>query len=120
MEEKSQLEEQLRAVMDKYKYKRRQIRELQEDLQTMGRTMDNLGMISTLLSERPLVVGVKVFPHLHKKRTTPNNIPKPAFEINNIKQFCWPHDQEELFMLGATISWVSAKFAPWYDTFRAH
>ena len=50
MEEKSQLEEQLRAVMDKYKYKRRQIRELQEDLQTMGRTMDNLGMISTLLS----------------------------------------------------------------------
>ena len=46
MEEKSQLEEQLRAVMDKYKYKRRQIRELQEDLQTMGRTMDNLGMIS--------------------------------------------------------------------------
>lgn len=42
MEEKSQLEEQLRAVMDKYKYKRRQIRELQEDLQTMGRTLDNL------------------------------------------------------------------------------
>ncbi|KAF6040654.1 CCDC39 [Bugula neritina] len=42
MEEKAQLEEQLRAVMDKYKYKRRQIRELQEDLQTMGRTMDNL------------------------------------------------------------------------------
>jgi len=45
MEEKSQLEEQLRAVMDKYKYKRRQIRELQEDLQTMSRTMDNLGMM---------------------------------------------------------------------------
>ena len=33
MEEKQQLEEQLRAVMDKFKYKRRQIRELQEDLQ---------------------------------------------------------------------------------------
>ena len=32
MEEKQQLEEQMRAVMDKYKYKRRQIRELQEDL----------------------------------------------------------------------------------------
>ncbi len=28
--------------MDKYKYKRRQIRELQEDLQTMSNTMDNL------------------------------------------------------------------------------
>lgn len=42
MEDKEQLEEQLRAVMDKYKYKRRQIRELQEDLQTMSNTLDNL------------------------------------------------------------------------------
>ena len=42
MEEKGQLEEQMRAVMDKYKYKRRQIRELQEDLQTMSNTLDNL------------------------------------------------------------------------------
>ncbi|XP_021365244.1 coiled-coil domain-containing protein 39-like [Mizuhopecten yessoensis] len=42
MEEKQQLEEQMRAVMDKYKYKRRQIRELQEDLQTMSSTLDNL------------------------------------------------------------------------------
>ena len=42
MEEKEQLEEQMRAVMDKYKYKRRQIRELQEDLQTMSHTLDNL------------------------------------------------------------------------------
>ena len=33
MEERQQLDEQLRAVMDKYKYKRRQMRELQEDLQ---------------------------------------------------------------------------------------
>jgi len=42
MEDKQQLEEQLRAVTDKYKYKRRQIRELQEDLQTMSNTLDNL------------------------------------------------------------------------------
>ena len=35
MEDKQQLEEQMRAVMDKYKYKRRQIRELQEDLQVI-------------------------------------------------------------------------------------
>ncbi|XP_064639257.1 coiled-coil domain-containing protein 39-like [Lineus longissimus] len=42
MEEKQQLDEQLRAVMDKYKYKRRQIRECQEDLQTMSHTLDNL------------------------------------------------------------------------------
>ncbi|XP_076453930.1 coiled-coil domain-containing protein 39-like [Babylonia areolata] len=42
MEDKQQLEEQMRAVMDKYKYKRRQIRELQEDLHTMSTTLDNL------------------------------------------------------------------------------
>lgn len=42
MEEKQQLDEQMRAVMDKYKYKRRQIRELQEDLQTMSNTLENL------------------------------------------------------------------------------
>lgn len=42
MDEKQQLEEQMRAVMDKYKYKRRQIRELQDDLQTMSTTLDNL------------------------------------------------------------------------------
>ncbi|XP_013414029.1 coiled-coil domain-containing protein 39-like, partial [Lingula anatina] len=42
MEEKAQLEEQMRAVMDKYKYKRRQIRELQEDLQTMSHNLDTL------------------------------------------------------------------------------
>ena len=35
MEDKEQLEEQMRAVMDKHKYKRRQIRELTEDLQVI-------------------------------------------------------------------------------------
>ena len=35
MDQKLQLEEQLRAVMDKYKYKRRQIRELNDDLQVI-------------------------------------------------------------------------------------
>ena len=42
MEQKHQLEEQLRAVMDKYKYKRRQIRELNEDLLQMTGTTDQL------------------------------------------------------------------------------
>jgi len=42
MDEKHQLDEQMRAVMDKYKYKRRQIRELQDDLHTMSSTLDNL------------------------------------------------------------------------------
>jgi len=37
---KQQLDEQFRSVMDKYKYKRRQIRELQEDVQTMSSAMD--------------------------------------------------------------------------------
>nr|CAB3228550.1 coiled-coil domain-containing protein 39-like [Phallusia mammillata] len=40
-EKKNQLDEKLRSVMDKYKYKRRQIRELQEDLQTMSSAMDS-------------------------------------------------------------------------------
>lgn len=42
IEEERTLEEQRRAVMDKYKYKRRQVRELQEDLDAMSRTYDNL------------------------------------------------------------------------------
>ena len=41
-EQKMQLEEQLRAVMDKYKYKRRQVKELQEDLRTMQTTSETL------------------------------------------------------------------------------
>ena len=35
---KQQLDEQFRSVMDKYKYKRRQIRELQEDVQVAIRS----------------------------------------------------------------------------------
>ena len=41
-EQRHQLEEQLRAVMDKYKYKRRQIKELQEDVKTMSGNLDQL------------------------------------------------------------------------------
>ena len=41
-EQKQRLEDQMRAVMDKYKYKRRQIRELQEDLGSMQNTVDDL------------------------------------------------------------------------------
>lgn len=50
-EEKQRLEEQLRAAMDKYKYKRRQIRELQDDLQTMSTTMENLGRDDSAYSD---------------------------------------------------------------------
>ncbi|XP_072033774.1 coiled-coil domain-containing protein 39-like [Amphiura filiformis] len=50
-EEKQHLEEQLRAAMDKYKYKRRQIRELQEDLQTMSNTMENLNRDESAYTE---------------------------------------------------------------------
>ena len=41
-EEKVRLEEQLRAVNDKFKYKRRQVKELQEDIQTMSTTLEAL------------------------------------------------------------------------------
>lgn len=55
MEEKQALEEQQRAVTDKYKYKKRQIRELSDDLRTMSNTLDKLsgeeGQISDYLDE---------------------------------------------------------------------
>uniref|UniRef100_UPI00398E6C2F coiled-coil domain-containing protein 39 isoform X2 n=1 Tax=Pristiophorus japonicus TaxID=55135 RepID=UPI00398E6C2F len=41
-EDKLKLEEQKRSVNEKYRYKRRQIRELQEDIQSMRNTFDNL------------------------------------------------------------------------------
>ena len=41
-EEKQRLEEQLRAATDKYKYKRRQIKELQDDSESMQRTYQDL------------------------------------------------------------------------------
>ncbi|XP_067851309.1 coiled-coil domain-containing protein 39 isoform X2 [Heptranchias perlo] len=41
-EDKLKLEEQKRAIDEKYRYKRRQIRELQEDIQSMTSTLDNL------------------------------------------------------------------------------
>ncbi|MGH0172070.1 UNVERIFIED_CONTAM: hypothetical protein FKN15_002605 [Acipenser sinensis] len=41
-EEKLRLDELKRAVEEKYRYKRRQIRELQEDIQGMNSTLDNL------------------------------------------------------------------------------
>ncbi|XP_072110639.1 coiled-coil domain-containing protein 39 [Mobula birostris] len=41
-EDKLKLEEQKRAIDEKYRYKRRQIRELQEDIQCMTNTLDNL------------------------------------------------------------------------------
>ncbi|XP_039256465.2 coiled-coil domain-containing protein 39-like [Styela clava] len=50
-ETKAQLDEKLRALMDKYKYKRRQIRELQEDLQTMSSAMDTASRDETAYME---------------------------------------------------------------------
>ncbi|XP_068685794.1 coiled-coil domain-containing protein 39-like [Montipora capricornis] len=50
-DEKQRLEDQMRAVMDKYKYKRRQIRELQEDLGSMQNTLDNLSADEQALVE---------------------------------------------------------------------
>lgn len=49
MDKKQQLDEQMRAVMDKYKYKRRQIRELQDDLQVEDMLM-TIMMMTTIMS----------------------------------------------------------------------
>jgi len=50
-EQKMQLEEQLRVAMDKLKYKKRQVKELQEDLRTMQATSESL-----VVDENELVV----------------------------------------------------------------
>ena len=50
-EEMQKLEEQMKAVMDKYKYKRRQIRELQDDLQSMESTLGSLTSDESALLE---------------------------------------------------------------------
>lgn len=52
-EMKKNLEQQLKSITDKNKYKRRQIKELQEDLQTMattsqGLTIDEQELISVM------------------------------------------------------------------------
>ena len=39
---KLQLEEQLRVVSDKFKYKKRQLNELKDDMQTMRTTLESL------------------------------------------------------------------------------
>ena len=55
-EEKEKLDEQLRAVMEKYKFKRRQIREVQEDLEAMNSSLNTLAKdeqdLLELLQER--------------------------------------------------------------------
>ena len=41
----------MRVVMDKYKYKRRQIKELKEDMEAMQATSDNLSQEEQRLAE---------------------------------------------------------------------
>jgi len=53
-EKKMQLEEQLRAAMDKLKYKKRQMKELQEDLRVMQATAESL-----TVDENELVVTME-------------------------------------------------------------
>ena len=53
-EKKLQLEEQLRVATDKLKYKKRQMKELQEDLRTMQATAESL-----TVDENELVVIVE-------------------------------------------------------------
>ena len=63
-DEKQRLEDQMRAVMDKYKYKRRQIRELQEDLGSMQNTVDGLttdeqGLVEVITERQAKVTNLQ-------------------------------------------------------------
>ncbi|KAF6117812.1 coiled-coil domain containing 39 [Phyllostomus discolor] len=49
---KTQLEEQKRAADEKYRYKQRQIRELQEDIQTMENTLEVVGHLTDNVKEK--------------------------------------------------------------------
>ncbi|CAL8281059.1 unnamed protein product [Lota lota] len=51
-EEKARLEEQLRAAEEKHRYRRRQIRELQDDIQGMNKTMEMLSQEELAERER--------------------------------------------------------------------
>ena len=57
---KKNLEQQLKSITDKNKYKRRQIKELQEDLQTMtttsqGLTIDEQELISVMEEKQKII-----------------------------------------------------------------
>ena len=59
-EMKKNLEQQLKSITDKNKYKRRQIKELQEDLQTMtttsqGLTIDEQELISVMEEKQKII-----------------------------------------------------------------
>jgi UDP-glucose:O-linked fucose beta-1,3-glucosyltransferase len=79
-EEKQRLEEQMRAVMDKYKYKRRQIRELQEDLGAMQTTFDKLET-----DEQSLVEVID------EKQSKVNNLKKELDDQQNKKDRAGRH-----------------------------
>ncbi|XP_069829905.1 coiled-coil domain-containing protein 39 isoform X1 [Dendropsophus ebraccatus] len=51
-EEKNQLEEQKKAAEEKYRYKRRQIKEIQEDIQIMKNTFDSMMKEETSYQEK--------------------------------------------------------------------
>ncbi|KAK6310392.1 hypothetical protein J4Q44_G00184470 [Coregonus suidteri] len=51
-QEKLKLDDQKRATEEKYKYERRQIRELQEDIQGMNNTLHSLLQVEAAQNER--------------------------------------------------------------------
>nr|XP_014341535.1 PREDICTED: coiled-coil domain-containing protein 39 isoform X2 [Latimeria chalumnae] len=65
-EDKLKLEEQKRAAEEKYRYKRRQIRELQEDIQSMGLTLDNMNRDAAAQNQSVEDHQIKIV-HLNKE-----------------------------------------------------
>ncbi|KAK3698535.1 hypothetical protein QZH41_014464 [Actinostola sp. cb2023] len=92
-EEKQQLEEQMRAVMDKYKYKRRQIRELQEDLGAMQTTFDKLdtdeqGLVEVIDDKQSKVTNLnkELGEQKSKKDRAGRQVSKMARDIRSAKK----------------------------------
>lgn len=92
-EERETLEEQLRAVMEKYKFKRRQIREFQEDLETMNSSLNSLMKdeqdLVELLNERQNKVaqlGKELNDQKAKQERTKKHNTRIAREIRNAQK----------------------------------
>ena len=92
-EERENLEEQLRAVMEKNKFKRRQIREVQEDLETLNTSLGNLTKdeqdLVSLLNERQTKTAnleKELLEQKTKQERTRKHNSKMAREIRSVQK----------------------------------
>ncbi|GFR92728.1 coiled-coil domain-containing protein 39 [Elysia marginata] len=88
MDEKRQLDEQMRAVMDKFKYKRRQIRELQDDLHNKLVQLNKEIEDQRAKLERVAKQNSRLSRELRSAKKTKENLPEEKdFEVREMREF---------------------------------